>query len=76
MVAEDDRGVQRFGEPLRDLDRFDLVFSTLEGKVDDTAVRDLKRRAFLAILDEEAEILRCDEALIDQIRTEVLARMI
>lgn len=54
----------------------DLVFSTLEGKVDDTAVRDLKRRAFLAILDEEAEILRCDEALIDQIRTEVLARMI
>ena len=54
----------------------DLVFSTLEGKVDDTAVRDLKRRAFLAILDEETEILRCDEALIDQIRSEVLARMI
>lgn len=54
----------------------DLVFSTLEGKVDDAAVRDLKRRAFLAILDEEAEILRCDEALIDQIRTEVHARMI
>lgn len=54
----------------------DLVFSTLEGKVDDAAVRDFKRRAFLAILDEEAEILRCDEALIDQIRSEVLARMI
>lgn len=54
----------------------DLVFSTLEGKVDDAAVRDLKRRAFLAILDEETEILRCDEALIDQIRSEVLARMI
>ncbi|MXO48470.1 patatin-like protein [Erythrobacter vulgaris] len=53
----------------------DLVFSTLEGKVDDAAVRIFKRRAFLAILDEEDAALRCGKALIDQIRGEVLERM-
>lgn len=53
----------------------DLVFSTLEGKVDEAAVRIFKRRAFLAVLDEEDAALRCGKSLIEQIRSEVLERM-
>lgn len=53
----------------------DLVFSTIEGPADETTVRHFKRRAFLAILDEEAEVSRCNPDLIEQIRSEVLEKM-
>ena len=53
----------------------DLVCSTIEEPMGDEACRNFKRTAFLAILDEEVEAGRCDEGLIESIRSEVLDRM-
>ena len=53
----------------------DLVFSTAPAPIGEDVVRDFKRRAFLAILDEEAETFRCSAKLIEQIRGEVLERL-
>ena len=53
----------------------DLVCSTLEGAQSDLACSDFKRRAFLAIIDEEKEANRCDARLLEQIRKEVLQRL-
>ncbi len=53
----------------------DLVFSTARGDTEDITAREFKRRAFLAILDEEAETFRCSAALIEQIRGEVIERL-
>ena len=50
----------------------DLVASTVEG-FSDSDMAAFKRRAFLAVLDEEAGRLTADPALIDRIRGEVLA---
>ena len=53
----------------------DLVFSTAPAPIGEDVLRDCKRRAFLAILDEEAETFRCSAKLIEQIRGEVLERL-
>lgn len=53
----------------------DLVYSTAPGTTEEATARDFKRRAFLAILDEEAEAFRCSAALIEQVRGEVLDRL-
>ena len=53
----------------------DLVCSTTEEPLGDEACRNFKRSAFLAILDEEVDAGRCDKALIEGIRAEVLERM-
>ena len=53
----------------------DLVASTVPQQLEEATIHDFKRRAFLAILDEEAETFRCSAALIDQLRAEVAARM-
>ncbi|QZD89562.1 patatin-like protein [Qipengyuania aurantiaca] len=53
----------------------DLVFSTTPGDAEPDRVRSYKRRAFLAILDEEARAYRCSAELIGQIRSEVLERL-
>ena len=54
----------------------DLVCSTVEGKVTQDDCRRFKREAFLAILDEEDNALRCSKRLIDGLRAEVRERMI
>lgn len=53
----------------------DLVCSTVENSPADLGCRDFKRRAFLAVLDEEREAKRCDAHLLEQIRKEVLERL-
>ncbi|MEM7778920.1 MAG: patatin-like protein [Pseudomonadota bacterium] len=53
----------------------DLVASTVEGGLPSETVRDTKRSAFLAILEEERVALRCRTDLIDQIGLEVRERM-
>ena len=53
----------------------DLMLSTRMDDTDERITRDFKRRAFLAILDEEAVAQRCDAGLIEEIRAEVLERM-
>ncbi|MDG6078144.1 patatin-like protein [Erythrobacter litoralis] len=53
----------------------DLVLSTATEPLGHATARDFKRRAFLAILDEEAAAERCDAALLDDIRNEVLERL-
>ena len=53
----------------------DLVLSTA-GKLEDVQTsRTFKRRAFLAILDEEDAAKRCGARLLDQIRSEVKERL-
>ncbi len=52
----------------------DLVCSTLE-KFDEGACAEFKRRAFLAILDEEEERLTADPRLVPGIRAEVEAKV-
>ncbi|QZD88278.1 patatin-like protein [Qipengyuania psychrotolerans] len=53
----------------------DLVCSTLDKPPKDASLRTFKRRAFLAILDEEDASKRCAQSLLDGIRAEVLDRM-
>ncbi|MEP0392674.1 MAG: patatin-like protein [Erythrobacter sp.] len=53
----------------------DLIVSTLDTPMASDAVRAVKRSAFLAILDEEAKSKRCDNALIEQLRSEVIERL-
>ena len=53
----------------------DIVSSSSPAPLEAATVHDFKRRAFLAILDEEAGALRCAADLIAQIRSEVLERM-
>ncbi len=53
----------------------DLLASTVTGGVSPAALRDGKRAAFLAILDEEEAAGRCQRGLIEQIRGEVRNRM-
>jgi patatin-related protein len=52
----------------------DLVCSTLDERLEDADFFAIKRKAFLAILKEETEAKRCRQNLIDQIRSEVIAR--
>lgn len=51
----------------------DLICSTMPGKVDARDCRALKKRIFLAILDEEEERLAADPGLIPGLRREVEA---
>ena len=51
----------------------DLVCSTLPGKVEERDCHVLKKRIFLAILDEEEERLKADPDLIAGLRREVEA---
>ena len=53
----------------------DLICSTMDKPAGETECRTFKRRAFLAILDEEQEAGRCRASLIDEIRAEVFERM-
>ncbi|MCR2833855.1 patatin-like protein [Parerythrobacter lacustris] len=53
----------------------DLVCSTVGPHFDGLICRDFKRRAFLAILDEEQDRLRADPALIGRIRGEIEQRL-
>ncbi|MEM7664489.1 MAG: patatin-like protein [Pseudomonadota bacterium] len=52
----------------------DLVASTVDGGLAQAEVREAKRAAFLAILDEEVAAGRCQQGLLDQIRAEVHER--
>ena len=53
----------------------DLVCSTLESTMPDGLCNDFKRRAFLAIMDEELETGRCQRSLVNQLRNEIIERM-
>ncbi|EDL50288.1 patatin-like protein [Erythrobacter sp. SD-21] len=53
----------------------DITCSTLDTPLPEARCRDFKRRAFLAILDEEEEAGRLDLALIDGIRGEIEERL-
>lgn len=53
----------------------DLLFSTLDTPIGDTAMREHKRALFLAVLDEEADAGRCEPAMLDGLRDEVMARL-
>ncbi|WP_374405663.1 patatin-like protein [Pelagerythrobacter sp.] len=50
----------------------DLVCSTIEGGEPKVDPADVKRRIFLAILDEERDRLRADPGLLERIRGEIL----
>jgi patatin-related protein len=54
----------------------DLVTSTVEGGLPTDDVRTAKRDAFLAIIDEELAAGRCQKGLLEQLRAEVLERMV
>ena len=53
----------------------DLVLSAALAPLPPDAIRDIKRRLFLAILDEEEPRLKADAALIPGLRTEIAARL-
>lgn len=53
----------------------DLVCSTIPDHLDDTTCRRFKREAFHAILDEEQDMRRCSQKLIDTLRQEVNERL-
>ncbi len=53
----------------------DLVASTVTGGVSGEAVRAAKRAVFLAVLEEEESVGRCQRGLIEQVRMEVRERM-
>ena len=53
----------------------DLIASTVDGGLDSAVMREAKREAFLAILDEEREVGRCKAPLIDALRGEVEDRL-
>ena len=52
----------------------DIVCSTCPHAPGEDVIRSFKRRAFLAILDEEKTATRCDGSLVEGIRAEVLER--
>ncbi|MEL6531111.1 MAG: patatin-like protein, partial [Pseudomonadota bacterium] len=52
----------------------DLVTSTVESGVAQSDIREAKRAAFLAIIDEELEAGRCQRGLLDRIRAEIHER--
>lgn len=52
----------------------DLICSTSENAIDETRARYFKRRAFLAVLDEEQERLTAGRGLVDALRSEVLQK--
>ncbi|MCA0908809.1 patatin-like protein [Qipengyuania gaetbuli] len=54
----------------------DLVCSTMEHEHDEPLLRAFKRKAFLAILDEEYASGRCARSLLDEVRAEVLERVV
>ncbi|WP_226700832.1 patatin-like protein [Qipengyuania gaetbuli] len=54
----------------------DLVCSTMEHEHDEPLLRTFKRKAFLAILDEEYASGRCARSLLDEVRAEVLERVV
>ncbi|MFN2100679.1 patatin-like protein [Altererythrobacter sp. MF3-039] len=49
----------------------DLVCSTVDDPVEESTCKDFKRRAFLAILEEESERLKADPTLVDRLIREV-----
>ena len=53
----------------------DLVCSTVEDRLDTGDCAGFKRRAFLAILDEEAQAGRCSAGLIERLRAEVVEKL-
>jgi Protein of unknown function (DUF3376) len=53
----------------------DLVLSAAAAPFPPDAIRDIKRRLFLAILDEEEPRLKADTALIPGLRAEIAARL-
>ena len=53
----------------------DIVCSTIDHKLPEPACRDFKRRAFLAILDEEESAGRIGQGLIDRLRAEIIERL-
>jgi hypothetical protein len=53
----------------------DLVLSSALASFAPDAIRDIKRRLFLAILDEEEARLQADAALIPGLRAEIAARL-
>ncbi|SHN54137.1 patatin-like protein [Erythrobacter sanguineus] len=53
----------------------DLVASTVGGSIPKARIRNAKRAAFLAVLEEEEITGRCQRGLIEQIRLEVGERM-
>ena len=53
----------------------DLIASTVDDGMPDAESTQFKRRAFLAILDEEGERLTADPGLVERVRAEVQARM-
>lgn len=53
----------------------DLLASTVSGGMASETVREAKRAAFLAVLEEEEIAGRCQRGLIEQIRGEVRERM-
>ena len=53
----------------------DLVASTVDGGLEDELVRDTKRAAFIAILEEEYRAGRCQQDLLRELRREVEERL-
>jgi patatin-related protein len=53
----------------------DLIASTVPAGLTEAGIVAVKRKLFLAILDEEQQSGRCAEHLVAQLRSEVLARM-
>ncbi len=54
----------------------DLVCSTVEDQIEPRILREFKRRAFLAILDEEESRLTADPSMLPRIRDEVLKKLV
>ena len=54
----------------------DLVCSTMEHRHDEPLLRAFKRKAFMAILDEEEAKGHCQASLIEEIRREVAERVV
>ncbi|TRD09859.1 patatin-like protein [Erythrobacter insulae] len=52
----------------------DLVTSTVESGLPQTTIREFKKAAFLAIIDEEFEVGRCAYSLLTTIRSEITDR--
>ena len=52
----------------------DIVCSTIDTPLPDEKCSDFKRQAFLAIVDEEAKRERCRPSLLDEIRSEIVAK--
>ncbi|NQX93886.1 MAG: patatin-like protein, partial [Erythrobacter sp.] len=53
----------------------DIVASTLEDPLDDETLRTTKRKVFLSIIKEEAEVGRCTKGLLGSLRAEIDERL-